>query len=240
MSSKLVSFHSFFFSLSLGGFNTDFFVILFQGSQVFSGFGEFSFLHTFSDVPMHEGSLGVHKIELVINSWEYFSNGSWVGDHAHSSHDFGKITSWYYSGWLIVDTTFEASWAPIDELDSSLGLDGGNSSIHILGDDVSSVHKTASHVFTMSWIAFSHHGCRFEGRVGDFSNWQLFVVCLFSWDNWGIRWKHEMDSRIWDQVGLEFSNVHIQGSVKSEGSSKRWNNLGDQSVKIGVGRSFNI
>jgi len=27
---------------------------------------------------------------------------------------------------LIVDTDLESGWAPIDELDGSLGLDGGN------------------------------------------------------------------------------------------------------------------
>jgi len=176
MNSLLISFHSFFFSLSFGGFNTDFFVILLEGGQIFSGFGEFSFLHTFSYVPVHEGSLGVHEIEFVINSGEDFSDGSGVGDHAYGSHNLGKITTWNNSGWLIVDSALESSWAPVDELDGSLGLDGGDGSVHILGDDVSSVHKAASHVLSVSGIALSHHGGGFESRVGDFGNGELFVV----------------------------------------------------------------
>jgi len=87
---------------------------------------------------------------------------------------------------LVVDTSFEASWAPVDELDGSLGLDGGNSSINILGDDITSVHHAAGHVFTMSGVTLNHHGCGFEDGVGDFSNGELFVVSLFSGDNWGI------------------------------------------------------
>merc|ERR1719453_2260846 len=43
---------------------------------------------------MDEGSLGVDKIELMINSGEDLSNGGGVGDHANGSHDLGKITSW--------------------------------------------------------------------------------------------------------------------------------------------------
>lgn len=135
---------------------------------------------------MDESSLGVHKIELVIKSGEDFSDSGGVGNHANSSHDLSKITSWDNGGWLVVDTSLETSWAPVDELDGSLGLNGGNSSVDILGDDITSVHHAASHVFTMSWVTLNHHGGRFEDGVGDFSNRELFVVSLFSRDDWGI------------------------------------------------------
>ena len=88
---------------------------------------------------------------------------------------------------MIVDTALESSWAPVDELDGSLGLDGGNSGVDILGDDITSVHEAASHVLSVSWITLSHHGCGFESRVGDFSNGELFVISFLSRDNWGIR-----------------------------------------------------
>lgn len=119
---------------------------------------------------MDEGSLGVHKIELVVESAEDFSNGGRVGDHAHSSHDLGQVTSGNNSGGLIVDSDLESGGAPVDELDGSLGLDGGNGSVDILGDDVSSVHHGTSHVLSVSGVALSHHVGGFEGRVGDFSN----------------------------------------------------------------------
>merc|ERR1711981_105546 len=92
---------------------------------------------------MDEGSLGVHKIEFVINSGEDFSDGSGVGDHADGSHDLGEITTGNNSGWLIVDTALETSGAPVNELDGSLGLDGGNGGVDILGDDITSVHEAA-------------------------------------------------------------------------------------------------
>jgi hypothetical protein len=75
---------------------------------------------------MDKGSLGVHKIEFVVQSGENFSNGGGVGNHADGSHDFGQISSWNNGGWLIVDSDFESSWAPINELDGSFGFDGGN------------------------------------------------------------------------------------------------------------------
>jgi uncharacterized protein YutD len=71
-------------------------------------------------------------------------------------------------------------------LDGSFGFNGGNGSIDILGDDVSSVHHGASHIFSVSRVAFSHHVSGFERGVGDFGNGQLFVVGFFSGDDGGI------------------------------------------------------
>jgi hypothetical protein len=92
----------------------------------------------------------------------------------------------------------------------------------------------------VSGITFGHHGSGFEGRVGDFSNWELFVISFFSWDDGGIWWKHEVNSGVGNKVGLEFSDINIEGSVESEGSSQRWNNLGNKSVEVGVSGSFNV
>ena len=106
---------------------------------------------------MDESSLGIHEIEFMINSGEDFSNSSGVGDHADGSHDLGEITTWDNGWWLVVDSALETSWAPVDELDGSLGLDGGDGGVDILGDDITSVHKAASHVLSVSWVTLGHH-----------------------------------------------------------------------------------
>jgi hypothetical protein len=111
---------------------------------------------------MYKGSLGIHKIELVIKSGEYFSNSSGVGNHADGSHNFGQISSGDDGGGLIVNSYFESGWAPVDELDGSLGFDGGNGSIDVFGDNISSVHHGAGHIFSVSRIAFSHHVSGFK------------------------------------------------------------------------------
>jgi hypothetical protein len=189
---------------------------------------------------MDESSLGVHKIELMIDSGEDFSDGSGVRDHADSSHDLGEVTSWDNSWWLIVDTTFETSWAPVNELNGSLGLDGGNGSVDVLGDNITSVHHAAGHVFTVSWVTLGHHGSWLESGVGDLSDGELLVVSFLGRDDWGVRGKHEMDSWVWDQVSLELSDIDVKGTIESEGGGKRGDNLGDESVKVGVGWSLNI
>jgi hypothetical protein len=49
-----------------------------------------------------------------------------------------------------------------------------------------------------------------------------------------------MDTRIGYQVGLELSDVDVKGTIESEGSSERRNNLSNKSVQVGVGGSLNI
>ena len=92
---------------------------------------------------MDESTFGIHKIELMIESGPSLSNGGGVGQHADGSLDLGKIATWNNGWWLVVDTDFETSWAPINELDGSLGLDVGNGGVDILGDNITTVQKAA-------------------------------------------------------------------------------------------------
>ena len=50
---------------SLGALSTNFLVVLLEGSKILTGLGELTLLHTLSDVPVDEGTLGVHEIEPV-------------------------------------------------------------------------------------------------------------------------------------------------------------------------------
>ena len=43
----------------------------------------------------------------------------------------------------------EASGTPVNELDTTLALDGSNGGIHILGDDIAAVEHATGHVLAM-------------------------------------------------------------------------------------------
>ena len=49
-----------------------------------------------------------------------------------------------------------------------------------------------------------------------------------------------MDSWVWDQVGLELSDINIEGTVESEGGGEGGDNLSDESVEVGVGGSLDV
>merc|ERR1712187_73373 len=122
---------AFFFSFTFSRLNANFFVILFKRGQIFACFTELTFFHAFTNIPMDERTLRIHQIEFVVDAREYLSNGRGVADHAAGTHHLGQITSWNYSGWLVVDAAFESSRRPIGKLDCAFGLDGGTRGIHI-------------------------------------------------------------------------------------------------------------
>jgi len=49
-----------------------------------------------------------------------------------------------------------------------------------------------------------------------------------------------MDSGVGDQVGLELSDIDVEGTIESEGGGQRGDNLSDESVQVGVGGSLDI
>jgi hypothetical protein len=78
-----------------------------------------------------------HKFDLMYAKRAFVH--WYVGEGMDGTLYFSQITSWYNSWWLVVDSDLESSWTPVDELDGSLCLDGGNGCVDILGDNISSV-----------------------------------------------------------------------------------------------------
>merc|ERR1711935_1286095 len=239
--SELVLFsHVLFFAFALGGLGGDFFVVLLEGGKVLAGLGEFTFLHALTDVPVDESTLGVHEVELVVDAGEDFGDGGSVGDHAHGALDAGKVATEDNGGGLVVDTALEAGGAPVDELDGALGLDGGDSGVDILGDDVTTEHEAASHVLAVAGITLGHHGGGLEGRVGDLGHGELLVVGLLGRDDGSVGGEHEVDAGVGDEVGLELSDVDVESTVEAKGGGEGRDDLSDETVQVGVGGALDV
>merc|ERR1719424_2793015 len=149
-------------TLSLSSLDAYFLVIFFQSCQILTGLGELALLHALPDVPMHKRALRIHQVELMIDAREDLGDGCGVADHANSPHDLGQIAARHHSRWLVIDSALEAGGAPVDKLDGALCLDCCNRCIHVLGDDVTTVHETTSHVLAVARIALHIHGCRLK------------------------------------------------------------------------------
>ena len=216
---KSLIFFTLLLSLTLDGIDTDLFVVLLQGSQIFTSLRELSLFHTLSDVPVDESTLGVHQVELMVESSPGLSNSCGVAQHAHGTLYLGQVTAGYNSWWLVVDSDLETSWTPVDELDGSLGFDGGNSGVDVLGDNVTSVQHTAGHVLAVTWVTFHHLVGWLKASVGDFGNGELLMVGLLGGDDWGVCSQREVDTWVWYQVGLELSQVDVEGTIESERGS---------------------
>ena len=66
------------------------------------------------------------------------------------------------------------------------------------------------------------------------------MVGFLSRDYRSIRNQWEMNTRVWHQISLKFSEIHIQCSVKTERGSDGGYNLANQSVKICIRWTFNV
>jgi len=134
----------------------------------------------------------------------------------HSTVDLCKIAVGHHLGRLVADTNLEASWAPVDELNRALGLESCDSTVSILGNEISTVEQASSHILAVAGIALDHLVVRLEARHGDFLGGVGLVRCLCSRDNRSIGDKREVDARVWDEVGLELVQIDVEGAVETE------------------------
>jgi len=219
---------------------TDLLVVLLEGGEILPGLGELSLLHALSHVPVDKGPLGVHEVKLVVKPGPGLGNGGSVGEHADSSLNLSLVSTWD-DGWrLVVDSNLEASGTPVNKLDGPLGLDGGNGSVDILGDHITPVQEAASHVLAVAGIALDHLVGWLEAGIGDLCNRELLVVGLLRRDDWCIGHQWEVDTGVGHQVGLELSQINIEGTIKTKGGSDGGDNLANQPVEVGVGGALNV
>merc|ERR1719401_53651 len=162
-------------ALALSSLDADLLVILFKRRQIFARFRKLSFLHAFANVPVDKSAFGIHEIKLMIDAREDLSNRRRVADHAYGTHNFSKVTTWHHGWRLVIDSTFKSRWAPVHELNGALRLDGRNGCVHVLWNDIATIHHTARHIFAVTGIAFDIHGSGLEDRHRNLGNGKLLV-----------------------------------------------------------------
>merc|ERR1719369_2031876 len=169
---------------------------------------------------MHEGPLGVHQIELVVEA--------------------GPVSVWHDGWWLVVDAHLETGRTPIHKLDGALGLDGSDGSVDILGYDITTVKETTGHVLAVTGVALHHLVGWFEAGIRDFTHRQLFMISLLRRNNRSIRNQREVNAWVGHQVSLEFSEINVESAIETKGSRDGRYDLSNETVEVGVGWSFDV
>lgn len=216
----------------VGGIGAHLLVVSLESSQVLSGLAELALLHTLGHVPVDKGSLGVHEVELGVQTLPGLGNGGSVTQHADGSVNLGHVALRNVLRRLVADTNLETGGAPVDKLDGLLGLDGGNGSLHILVDNVSSVQQTVGHVLTLSEVALDHLVAGLETSVGDLVDGVGLVVGSGLGDDGSVGDQGEMDSGVGNQVGLELVKIDVKRTVESQRGGDGRDDLSDHSVEV--------
>lgn len=91
----------------------------------------------------------------------------------------------------------------------------------VVGNDVTTVQQTGSHILAVTGVTLDHLVVGLEARHCHLLDGVGFVGSLSSGDDGGVGDQREMDSGVRDQVGLEFVQVDVQGSIESQRRSDR-------------------
>ena len=228
------------FPFTLHGVDSHLFVILLQRREILAGLRELSLLHALPDVPVDEGALGVHQVELVVEAGPSLGDGGRVAQHADGSLHLGEVSSGHDRRRLVVDADLKAGGTPVDELDRALRLDGGDGGVDVLGYDVSAVQHAARHVLSVARVALHHLVGRLKAGVRDLRHRQLLVVRLFGRDDRGVGGEGEVDARVWHQVGLKLGQVDVERAVEAQRRRDRADDLRDQPVQVGVRGTLDV
>ena len=130
----------------------------------------------------------------MVKSGPSLGDGGGIGQHADCSLHLREVAAWDDGGRLVIDANLESSWAPVDELDRPLALDGGNGSVYVLWHHIAPVEHAARHVLAVAWIALNHGVRRLEAGVSDLPHIQALVVSFLGRDDGSVGDEREVDA----------------------------------------------
>jgi len=66
------------------------------------------------------------------------------------------------------------------------------------------------------------------------------MVGLLGGDDGSVRGKHEMDTGVGHQIGLELRDINVQRAIETEGGGQGGDDLGQQTVQVGVRGALDV
>ena len=84
----------------------------------------------------------------------------------------------------------------------------------------------------MTWVTLDHLIGGLEAGVSDLSDSQLFMISLLCRDNRSVGREGEVYPWVGYQVSLELCQVHVQGSIKTQGGRDGRHYLTNQPVTM--------
>jgi hypothetical protein len=89
--------------------------------------------------------------------------------------------------------------------------------VDILWHNISTIQHASSHVLSVAGVALHHLVVGLEARHRDLLDGVGLVRSFGSRHNWGVGNEREMDTWVWDQVGLELVQIDVERTIETEG-----------------------
>uniref|UniRef100_A0A8C3HGZ2 Tubulin alpha chain n=1 Tax=Chrysemys picta bellii TaxID=8478 RepID=A0A8C3HGZ2_CHRPI len=92
----------------------------------------------------------------------------------------------------------------------------------------------------MTRVTFHHLVGWLKARVCDLCHGELLMVGLLCRDDGGVGGQREVDTGVGHQVGLELRQIHVEGTIESEGGGDGGHDLANKAVEVGVGGALDV
>lgn len=115
----------------------------------------------------------------------------------------------------VVDADLETGRAPLDQIECRFCLKRSNCRVAFSRNNITTVEKSHSHVFSLSWVTDHHLIGGLCTLAGELINLKALVGRVLLADDRSIADQRIVDTRVWDKIRLEFVEVDVQGAVKT-------------------------
>jgi hypothetical protein len=187
-----------------------------------------------------ESTLGIHEVELVVETIPSLGDSGGVGQHADGTVNRSQLATGDAHGLLVVDSELEASGAPFNKVEGGLGLDGGNGLATVTRNDITAVKKSNGHVLSVARVTDNHLVVGLEALEGEVANLEALVRAAVGRNDRGVGDERVVDTRVRHQVGLEFVQIDVKGTVETKRGGDGADDLSDQAVQVLIAGAGNV
>jgi len=190
------------------------------------GLSELHLVHALAGVPVQESLSPEHGGELLADSLEELLDGGGVTNEGGGHFE----ASW----WDVANGGLHVVRDPFDEVAAVLVLDVQHLLVDLLHGHASSEHGGNGQVSTVSWVTGGHHVLGIEHLLGELWHGQGSVLLATSGGKWSKTWHEEVESREWNHVDGELSEISVQLTWESEAGGDAAHGGRDEVVQITI------
>jgi hypothetical protein len=188
---------------------------------------ELHLIHTLARVPVQEGLASEHGCELLADALEHLLDGCGVANEGS-----GHLQALW---WDVANRRLDVVWNPLDKIAAVFALHVHHLLVNLLGRHAASEHAARCQVSAVSWVSGAHHVLGVEALRSELWHGECTVLLRASRGQRGETNHEEMQTRVWDQVDGNLTEIAVELTGESQGASDTAHAGAHKVVQVTVG-----